>query len=45
MMEADVQGHCLIMSAAVNKEDALKTENRQQQQTEIKDEINAVTSS
>ena len=36
MMEADVQGHCLIMSVAVNKRMLLA------QQTEIKDEIKAV---
>ena len=43
MMEADVQGHCLIMSGS-EQEDVLsqKKENHQQQQTEIKDEIKAV---
>ena len=44
MMEADVQGHCLIMSVAVNKRmlGPRRRKNHQQQQTEIKDEIKAV---
>ena len=44
MMEADVQGHRLNNVSGSEQEDALaqKTENHQQQQTEIKDEIKAV---
>ena len=36
MMDAVVQGHCLIMSVAVNQEDAVA------QQTKIEDDIEAV---
>ena len=44
MMEADVQGYYQAMSVAVNKRMlwTKQTENHQQEQTEIKDEIEVV---